>query len=236
MFEQFFIVSMARSGTNYLRDWINAERRYHCLGEIFRSQGDSFQELADLYGIDRPTTEYCARNDKAGLWKQIIDAAQRRGVNPGAKIFYYHANARDPIWDIIDTARVIHLIRLNALAVYVSRELANGSGLWQSRFYKKNYEAQQIVVDPEQFLQLRATRDRQIEWVRDRFAGPRYHEIFYEEFVNARDRSAVVAHAMGARGGWREPSRRTTKQRRRPLSEIVKNYAEVAEFDANTLS
>lgn len=44
----FMIVSMARSGTSFLRNIINSVEGYHRLGDIFRRSGDSLEELSRL--------------------------------------------------------------------------------------------------------------------------------------------------------------------------------------------
>lgn len=231
MCAEFFVVSMARSGTNLLRQLINQNDEYVCLGEIFRSKGDSVREIMEMTGLTEVEVLKKADKEKAELWRCITESAKRRPVHVGAKIFYYHAGSDDRLWECVKSGKIIHLIRGNPLEVYTSRKLASLSNVWHTREYDPDYDGIKIDIEVPAFGKWLRDRRASIEWARKYLAGGDYTEVLYEDLVDPKRQEDVLLKALGEDGPWPNVSKTIVRQRHRPLSEIIRNYSEVVDYD-----
>lgn len=229
VYDDFMIVSMARSGTSFLRDLINSVDGCHCFGEIFRLRGDSLSELSKLLQCTEYQVLQKKNSGKAEFWREIRLSPNRMTPSIGAKLFYSHVDWDDPLWSDIHSHKIIHLIRGNALELFISVTLATRSNIWKSTEYDRRYDEGSISVSLDEFLEFKAKRDRQAAVVREKYQGPKYLEILYEDLLKPRGPETFLQQAFGI-----EPKAirsRLQKQRRRTLQDLIVNYHQVERFD-----
>lgn len=220
---------MSRSGSNYLLELIQSTGEFVKFGEIFRDSGDSLRELALFMGQSGEDPGASVNNKKSELLAHLLQASKSRRQSFVAKLFYYHVGVDDELWTGLEDVRVLHLVRLNALAVYVSRMLAQQSGIWKSDQTTPSYDAGRIRIDREEFILWKRWRDALIGRARERLAGLDSLEIFYEDLTDAARAKAEVRRAVGFEPCLGQVG--VKRQRSKSLCDIISNYDEIEEFD-----
>ncbi len=121
---------------------------------------------------------------------------------------------------------IIHLVRSDLIARYVSLKVAEASGQYLLTPSKPRIDAWPIVIDVEECLaNLRRTR-RLMRRAERTFARPRFVRVGYEDLVDDPDAVATSLTAgLGIPVALVAP--KTLKQGR-PLTESVANYDELA--------
>jgi len=220
---------MARSGSNYLLELIESTGEFRKFGEIFRNSGDSHSELASFLEQSDSEIRESSRSSKAELLSSLLQASVMKQCPFAAKLFYYHARPDDELWKLLPKVRVLHLIRLNSLAVFVSRVLAERSGIWKAYGGDSCYDSSKIKVDRNEFIRWKAWRDSLISSARARISGLDSLEIYYEDLTDEHRASLEVRQAVGLNPDLERVL--VKRQRSRSLREIVSNYNELEEFD-----
>jgi len=229
------LVSTARSGTNYLLAvYQKCFPDEFVVKEIFRRDGDSFQQLEKLLRINNDEAIRMARYDALGLWQKVKVAAARGNRRAAAKIFYYHQQSSDPIWSHFKSNdQVIHLIRRNPFDVLVSLKVATLTNKWMD-FGEKNSRPKDVglSLDRSEVLSFIQEQHDYVEAKREFFRGADYHEVFYED---VKDSENTLAATLCAMRGVDAPSAPVKiglkKQKVRSNAEIVLNYDAVADLD-----
>jgi LPS sulfotransferase NodH len=228
------VITRMRSGSNLLGDHLALAPRTVFVGEIFKKDPQAFERIQRRLGADRDllTALYALReSDRAGFWTGLKALFAAHETRPAAKIFYSAAERDDPLWQALEGATILHLIRENVLAALVSEKLAKRTGKWQAKEYQENYDAEPLEIRArrcEDFLeQLRGD----VAWTRARFGGGSYFELSFDQVANQALVRRLLRRALGEK--LRPGNAKHVQQRRKPLGEVVANYAEVAAYDCN---
>jgi LPS sulfotransferase NodH len=230
-FTRFIILGRSRTGSNFLRGLINSSPAVLSLGEIFRDpqaidfDHPEFQaspEVLDLY-----------QRDPVQFLEQVVYRKEPLSIaTVGFKLFYYHARTApfDALWDYWqrhEEIRIVHIKRRNILHTHLSRENAQKSGQWVNTTGEKEDHGP-VSLDYEDCLQ-DFVRTRQ--WEREADGFFRDHpllQVTYEELSSDPGSESVrIQKFLGL-----EPApvqAHTYKQLRKPLSQAIRNYAELKE-------
>ena len=237
-YRKFVIIGIARTGSTWLVDLLNAHSQVQAFGELFRSM--------DVVGWDvRPFTTHQSprllalyRSDPLSFldrcvfrrWPVACEAV-------GFKLFYYHAR-RPPhamVWDHLAqdrSIRIIHVKRANLLGQYCSLQLAHKTDVWSSRrALDGEPPSVRLEIDAcrEHFAEVRAWEQECARL----FGSHRVFDLYYEDLVSDRDRQMqAIQSFLELR---HEPvSSALVRQRRRPLSSVIANYDELKHAFAGT--
>ena len=231
------LLSSGRSGTNYfLTVYATLFPEDITLREIFRREGDSIPALRENFGLSEEDAISLAQTNKSLLWERVFNCPTQqptRGII--AKIFYNHANESDSVWNLIkEHCRIIHLIRRNQFDVFVSLQMALKTGRWHNFGNHSAPPDVSITIDRTELEEFINKKRRYIEWARDVFSSsPCYTELFYEDLALSPQ---ACSKAICEIYGIRPPESITIRQKRQkvvPNFEIVTNYDEVSDLDAN---
>lgn len=215
----FMVLCRARSGSNYLLSLLEGHPSTLVYGEKLRvyRQGPSERFLARLAG-------------RRAWWVRAT----------GFKMFYDHPhNTEAPnLWQQLiddDGLSIIHLRRRNLLHVLLSQALAERSDHWVERTDQRRVQtpAEPLELDPDWLeRQFRLIEDQQRQ-ENQRFSGHPLLDVDYESLVERRqqefdricaflDLPPALARAY------------TRRQRRRPIAELISNYAALREHFENS--
>lgn len=201
------------------------------MNEIFRAERPSAFGPRVEDGDAAALSALRAAGRLADMWRMLRDvlAAQRRV--PAAKIFYPHAEAGDPVWEEFRTSRILHLIRENILELVVSNLLATETGNWvQGRKHDPEvYDTTNVTVPPARCARHLKAFEAHVQRVRARYQDCDYTELTYAQIADLPTAERLLSAALDRPVTLQQ--QRFQKQRTRPLSEVVENYAEVAAFD-----
>jgi hypothetical protein len=203
--------------------------------EIFRTNNpmdiDRLARTIDLpEGTLNQLYELQAKN-LVVFWALFSQLLYAEGICPAAKIFYPHADRADQIWNEFKKAKILHLIRENVLASVVSRQLAQRSEQWKSRKKSVSYDLEPIQIKRRDCEHHLADLKDNVNWVRQMYADADYTELSYDDLPNIDTAQKVLSAALGCPVNLSK--QQFSRQRARPLAEIVINYQEVKRFDRN---
>jgi LPS sulfotransferase NodH len=227
------VITQARSGSNLLLEYLKQFPDVIALNEIFRTVRppavDTVLRNIDIVERRLDKLAELQRTDRLLFWLSLQRTLAAHDLRPAAKIFYRHVPREERLWTAFGKAKILHLVRENILAAIVSREFANRSNLWQSKTYRSDYDANPVIVTRKKCEKYIADLEADVEWVREKYRAADYCEIRFEDIADIATAQTVLANAFETTVVLREP--RFVRQRRRPLNEVVANYAEVAAFD-----
>lgn len=227
------IVTQVRSGSNLLGDYLAQLPAMIYVGETFKTEKPTgFDRVLRNVDLDREAVsrlEGLRKADRAAYWVALQDMLAAHGRRPAAKIFYGAAERSDPLWAALKSATILHLIRENPLASVVSLELAERAEKWQAKEYREDHEAEPIAIKRRRCINHLANLTGNVEWARRFFSGGDYFELSYDAIAKRHRAARLLGKAFGEEVTLKPPKH--VQQRRRPLAELVSNYAEVAEFD-----
>ena len=225
----FVIVADLRTGSTLLSTSLNQHPQIRCYGELFHPR-------------DLPDNQIPGHNRYRASGEEIIRntlAARDIGAT-GFRAMVFLPLEMQPqwadAWDAlrrIDELRVICLTRRNALAQYASVQIAHQTGTYHPppgdvRLAPENRPM--LRVDPEELRRWLHERDELYRRRRGLLEGRPFLDFVYEDLV----------------GDWSEGIRRVQaflevpyvplpptkqKQETRPLTSVVSNYAQVADYD-----
>ena len=213
-YRPFVVLTRDRTGSNMLIQSLNSHPRIAADYEIFARLGDR-DEQGVLAGCFSKQPFYISAK--------------------GFKIFYYHPQDRDhsPIWDMlaaVDGLHVIHLKRRNILHALVSSRIAYQTGTYGVRS-DKEAQSYQNAVPTVHFTVEDLERDfaQTREWEQEaaaRFSDKPILDVAYEDTATQLpEEFRRITDFLGV--APRLPRTDFKKQRIRPLSESVENYAEL---------
>lgn len=209
---RFILAGMPRSGSEWVRTALGSHPEVICNSEIL---GGWIPEYKDRTPVDILTS----------YWNWVRGTDEAKAI--GFKLFYLHCrrDREKHIWDWIKNdsgIRVVLLLRRNLLKSVTSLHLAKTTNLWH---VKEPVAETQTVKITNILDELRAVEDG-IAFLRDVFRDHRLIEIHYED---------VVAGPSGLRHVFEfldvtrmDVVGKFARQERRPLSEVISNYDEVA--------
>jgi LPS sulfotransferase NodH len=191
----FVVLSTQRSGSTWLVDMLNSHPRVLAQSELFMHGGEGHPK----WGGDRDLLYWQTFiADKGGgrlarpywLWHYLGRAfAARPGIDAvGFKLMYSQLTRiskplMPALW--LKRARIIHLIRRNALDVVLSKEAgAARDGVLHARD-GQTVESVRLRLSPEDLLARMTAHERAVAGARVRFkrVGVPYQEVLYEDLV-----------------------------------------------------
>lgn len=203
----FVVVAAERTGSNLLVDMLTTHPDVTSAGELFNTrmvdEGRLDTQLPD--GVDADEILRLRREDPAACHEALLAAAARQGCKAaGFKLLYYHMISDDRVVDrllSLPDLRVIHLVRRDRVARYVSHVRAERTDLWWSA--SSDNEAQRrgrddVEVDPRMLLWDMQFVEQLEDRTRATFAGVRGLEIAYEDLV--ADLEGAAARVLGLLG------------------------------------
>jgi len=237
---KFVVLSTQRSGSTWVVDMLNSHPRVLAQSELFMHGGEGRPK----WGGERDLLYWQTFiGDKGGgrlvrpywLWHYLGRAfAARPGVEAvGFKLMYSQLTRiakplMPALW--LKRARIIHLIRRNALDVVLSKEAGEARrGVLHARD-GQDVEAVRIRLSTDDLLERMTAHDRAVAGARVRFkrVGVPYHEVVYEDLVeNERDGFGSLFEFLGV-----QPAPVSSSlQKINPTAheELIENYGEVRE-------
>ena len=234
----FVVLTTQRSGSTWVVDMLNSHPRVLTFSELFMHGGEGTPKWGGEKDI--PYWQTFAR-DEGGrrisrifkLWRYLGRVYEERpGIEAiGFKLMYSQLTRvsrplMPALW--LRRARIIHLLRRNALDVVLSRAAGEARhGVLHARS-GENVEAVRLRLRPDELLERMTAHDRQIEGARVRFkhVGVPYQEVFYEDLVaNEKETFDSLFRFLGV-----EPAPVSSSlQKVNPTAheELIENYGEV---------
>ena len=237
-YRKFVIVGIARTGSTWLVDLLNAHSQVQAFGELFRSMDAVGWDVRPFATHQSPKLLALYRSDPLAFLEQCV--YRRWPAEYGAvgfKLFYYHA--RQPphavVWDRLAadrSIRIIHVKRANVLSQYCSLQLAHQTDVWSSRRAPTS-EPPSIRLEVEACREhFAAVRAAEAECAL-LFSSHDVIDLYYEDLVSDRDRQMQAIQSFLALR--HEPvSSALLRQRRRPLSHDIANYDDLKRAFAGT--
>ncbi|TIM35251.1 MAG: sulfotransferase [Mesorhizobium sp.] len=231
-YTKFVIVGIARTGSTMLLELLNSNSQVLAFGELFRTPEAIGWDIRPFGGsYDRHfLSRY--RTDPQAFIDDVVFGPRPRVVRAvGFKLFYYHAQEApfSDVWKLIvgdGNIRIIHLMRRNILAQFVSLKLAHKTQVW-SATRKTAGTVDPIRLDSEEcrkhFEQVRR-HERECDAL---FRDHQKLNIYYEDLVRAQE--AEMGRTLDFLEVGAEPgsSTRLVRQRTVPLSEAITNFSEL---------
>lgn len=223
---RFVIVADLRTGSTLLASSLNRHPQIRCYGELFHSQ-----DLPDnrVEGLDG------RRSSAARILQSALTAAEpgARGFKAMVFLPLPEAVAWGDAWDrlrAVPGLRVLWLHRRDRLAQYASLEVARHTGVFHPPDDDGLYSPEnrpRITVEPAAFRAWVEERDALMRRRRQELDGLPALDLAYETLVSDWVRSTnrvqefleVDVQPLG---------KLKQKQERRPLTEVIANYAELA--------
>jgi LPS sulfotransferase NodH len=228
---EFVLLSVARSGSNLLRDYLNQHKQIRCFGEVFKKSFSKEKDW-DVFGEMNVDIKRLHAEDLVSFWKVIAEHYKADDVVVGAKLFYYHREGND-IWRYLASSRmpIIHLLREELIDSYLSLKLAETSGIWKqpkAKTTEANYE-RNVNVDLADFQKYCANIQHYLEQTRSLFKDNPCLNISYSSLISDRENVMAVVYAF--LDVPNEPtSPRLVKQRLHNREELITNWDETAKF------
>jgi LPS sulfotransferase NodH len=231
-YQKFIILSMPRSGSNYLAYLLNSHPHITCFGEIFDKrtvQGKPANEWIQRYRYIRA---FRNRLPLFFLKTLIFHPYPEEICAVGFRYFYRQAQDRSSVLKYLlslKSLKVIHLVRRNMLANLTSFRIAMKTKVWNSL----DKETQMSSVKP---LQVTLSFEECLKHFEE---SSRFHSRFQELFRNfsnkviyyedlASNRKVEVSKVTDLLELEQKPlSCNLKKQNTRPLEELIDNYGDL---------
>jgi LPS sulfotransferase NodH len=230
----FILLSVARSGSNLLRDYLNQHNSVRCFGEVFKKSFVNEKDWQFFASMDSNIDRLHA-DDLVSFWKLALEHYELDHPVIGAKIFYYHREGNE-IWRYFASSRtpIIHLVREELIDSYLSLKLAEASGVWKQprkKMIETDYE-RNIYVDLIDFKKYCTRMQRYIKQARALFQNNPCLNLSYSSLINDRDN--IMRAVYSFLGLPDQPtSSRLVKQRSHNREELIINWTETADFITN---
>jgi|GEM_PF-2509288 len=235
---KFILVGHPRTGSTLFRELMNQNPQVQMYSELFHPN-ELERKTTHAIPTDQGTIYYNNPKEdafdflKREVWNyknsERYDAVgfklfSERVQTEGTERFF--ARIKDEFGDV----KIIHLVRDNLLDVWVSRKLAEKSGVWRLQIdaQRDAYDkVDRIDIDPEELGKFFENTSMMTDFFRRHFSGTGYIEVNYDKLVatpqNEIDRMHrfldVLPHSVQIH---------LQKQNKRPLIETVTNYHEIA--------
>jgi LPS sulfotransferase NodH len=225
-FRAFVILGTMRTGSNFLEATLSEFDGISCYGEVFNPAfiGKLNQTEFLGYTLDRRET------DPLGLLDQLV--AQSDGL-PGFRLF----NGHDPrvIAAVLADQSIAKIVLTRDLAeCYVSLRHAQATGQWKASDLPRIKSAE-VTIDREAYLDWRAEISDYFAGLTHslRASGQSFFAIDYDELHDVALLNGLATW-LGIEARIDKVSNATKKQIARPKSELITNWAEVADLFGNT--
>ena len=228
-YTRFVLLGRSRTGSNFLRGLLTANRAVTLFGEVFKNPRAIEWGMQGLPQTGRALDLY--QTDPARfLGEYVYRAMPAHTKAVGFKLFYYHARSGPlaAIWDHLREAReirVIHIKRANILRTHLSRARAERSSRWVNLDGEHEDDAP-IRLDT---AACREDFERTRRWEEECerfFEGHPLLDVYYESLAEASPQESVrIQQFLGIPVEALTPQ--THKQSRVPLVQAIENYAEL---------
>ena len=231
------MLSTQRSGSTWVVDMLDSHPRVLAYSELFMHGGEGKPKWGQEQ--DLPYWQTYAREKHRitkpyWLWRYLGEAySERPGIDAvGFKLMYSQLTRisrplMPALW--LKRARIIHLIRRNALDVVLSKEAgAAREGRLHARD-GEDVEQVRLSLDTDTLLRRMTLHERAIAGARVRFkrVGLPYTEVVYEDLASDESGFASLFEFLGV-----EPAPVSSSlQKLNPTSheDLIENYGEVRE-------
>lgn len=226
----FVIVADMRTGSTLLATSLDSHPDIRCYGELFHPDNLPDNQIEGYNRYELSGRELAERAFHA---QDSIAAGFRAMIFLPMPSQPQWADAWDCLHDRA-ALRVIYLTRRNRLAQYASMLVAQKTGAYHPHDgdpVLKPTNRPTITIDPARFQDWKQQRDELLLRRRRELAGKPSLELQLEA-LTARWEAATarVQEFLGVVPRTLAQAKR--KQERRPLSEVIANYREVAHWDA----
>lgn len=208
---------------------LNSHSKVICYGELFNPSKETRQNAIRSSVAIKPNED-----PKKYLKSNVFKRYSKDIEGVGFRLFYTHARKNDNwtgLWPYIATSdiKIIHLKRKDLLAQFLSLKQALRSNVWVSNDEKNKREDGDIWLDPEEcsryFINMRWCELR----AKKEFANSSMLEISYEELAQDQvNESQKILSFLEL--PYENLSSKTKKQRKKPKSKVIKNYAELRDI------
>jgi LPS sulfotransferase NodH len=226
------VIGAARTGSNLLIDMLLTHPDILSAGELFNpdmiEKGQLDIQLPAAIAPDEILR--LRRQDPAGCHELLMTVARQRGCRAaGFKLLYYHALAENRIIDhlvSLPNLRVIHLVREDRLARWVSHERARVSDSWWVAADGSSPQRKQVgavELSPRLTLWDFEWQQQLEQRARATFAGSHWLELSYEQLAaDLHGQSARVLDFLGV--DRRSLQVTSVKQGERDPRSLIQNY------------
>lgn len=230
-YRRFVVVGIARTGSTLLVNLLNAHTRVLAFGELFRSPEAIGWDTAP-FNTSRSTKLLALyRADPVAFIEACIFRRWPRDWGAvGFKLFYYHARQLpySHVWDYLAAnrdIRILHIKRRNILKQYYSLEQAHKTNVWAgSKTGADEQPPLRLEIDAcrQHFARVRSLEDDCTQF----FNAHEIKDVYYEDLAAEMGREMRdVQDFLGL--DHERLSVKMVRQRRRPLSDAIVNYAEL---------
>lgn len=236
----FVVLGSERTGSNLLVEMLLNHPRAHASGELFNTRQieDGALDVVLPEGTSAAELIELRKSDPPACLDRLLQAAAERGFAAcGFKLLYYHGLAVDRIVEhllAMPSLRVVHLVREDALARWISQARAERSDRWWSATERPSHQPPRAIeLDPRETL-LRLESNRQLEDLfRALFADHPWLELSYEQLASDLDAQMVpVQEFLGL-----EPQRLVAESKKTGVEDprlLVSNWDQLVAAFADT--
>ncbi|MCP5055410.1 MAG: hypothetical protein GY937_01655 [bacterium] len=233
MSHPFVLLATQRTGSSVVWRTLDTHSSVYARGEMFMKRMEHPESYAAALG--RPGQRLLARLSPAWSVRRYLDqfyADRPETTAIGFKLMY--SQLQPEIWRWIETheARVLHLVRRNALKILISKAAAEATGM-RHLTPGEQHEPQPVSLD---VASLGSSLDRitsRVEAHRARIAALHHLEITYEELLD--EPQALFDRCFGFLGVEPRPVELALRKLTpNTLREALANYDEVASALENT--
>jgi len=238
--KRFIIIAGARTGSTFLKNMINSHPDVLCFGEVLnlsKIQWD-FEDLNSQFNT--PELREFRDNNPVNFVDYVYDLGRESEMEcVGFKSLYRHyrySPKHDQLIQYLlenEDIRIIHLKRLNSFKVFCSLQIANmrvERGTTMNAYRPDDVEENlSITVNPKSCLEYVKKSAINMAKFDALFAHRKPLTVHYEDLsANTAKTMAGVLRFLDLKPA--PLSINTHKVRKQPISEVVTNYDEVAEF------
>lgn len=235
MFTKFVVISEGRTGSNYLMYLLRSHPEIVMYSELFNRNDPKVLEFLKLerrlVKNDEDPAEYISKEVFCPGYPSEV-----RGV--GFKLMYYQARTKnwEGLWKYLKETKdikIVHMMRKNLLARYLSLVLARRENVYITFDAKKGIHKDPIFLDYDDFdAKLNGSvKDRNN--IKNFFRGSDYYEVYYENLLeNKNEECSRLQEFLNL--SYKTLTSGTIQQRQGSLKEMVMNYDELKEKYKNT--
>ena len=221
-FRAFVILGTMRTGSNFLEATLSEFEGVSCFGEVFNPAFIGKFNQSEFLGYTLERRE----NDPIGLFEAVIGSAD--GL-PGFRLF----NGHDPrvFTAVLSDPTIAKIVLTRDLAdCYVSLRHAQVTGQWKASDLPRIKSAE-VTISREAYLDWRGEITAYFADLTHtlRSSGQTYFSINYDELHDV-DLLNGLAAWLGLEARIDKVSNATKKQISKPKSELIANWAEVADL------
>lgn len=215
---RFVILAAPRSGSNLLCTMLHSHPDVLCHHEVFNPDGifvavplrDSDFSLGTMAQRDIDPIGFLA-----SLWSKSLNCS-----HVGFKMTHkQHLRAFESVCTDPGIHKIV-LTRRNQVAVYVSRLIAEQTGIWEDYSHPETAAAKAVNVNPNSLLEAIHYNHKYYAELNKSLVGKVAH-IAYEDLFNSTEQARLQV-ALGLRPQTLKA--RSRKQNPFPLSQLIKNF------------